>query len=161
MDGWPDVGPPVLIENHGGFEMAVSEALLEVRDYSGDGYQPIIDYGAWRVAILRYHAELEPDAIATMQRHDETDEVFVLLAGRCILFLGEGEAQIEAIHAVDMQPLKAYNVKRGVWHSHTLNREASVLIVENRDTSKANSPVTPLTDHQRGDLVRQTTALWG
>ena len=75
--------------------------------------------------------------------------------------LGEGEGQIEGIHAVDMQPLKAYNVKRGVWHSHTLDREASVLIVENRDTSKANSPVTPLTDHQRDDLVRQTKALWG
>ena len=141
--------------------MAVSETLLEVQEYGGEGYQPIIDYGAWRVAILRYEAELEPGAIDTMQRHDETDEVFVLLAGRCILFLGEGDAQIETIHAVDMQPLKAYNVKRGAWHSHTLNGEASVLIVENRDTSKANSPFMSLTGPQRDDLVRLTKALWG
>ena len=141
--------------------MAVNETLLEIRDYAGDGYQPIIDFGAWRVAILRYHPELEPKEIATMQRHDETDEVFVLLAGRCILFLGEGNAQIDTIHAVDMQPLKTYNVKRGVWHTHTLNRDATVLIVENWDTDESNSPLIPLTHDQREHLARRTRDLWG
>lgn len=141
--------------------MAVSETLLEIRDYDGDGYQPIIDYDAWRVAILRFHPELEPEAITTMQRHDKTDEVFVLLAGRCILFLGEGEAQIDALHAVDMQPLKAYNIKRGVWHTHTLNRDATVLIVENRDTHESNSPLTPLGDDHHDYLVQRTKDLWG
>jgi len=141
--------------------MTVSETLLEIRDYDGDGYQPIIDYSAWRVAILRYHPELEPEAITTMQRHDETDEVFVLLAGRCILFLGEGEAQIDVLHAVDMQPLKAYNIKRGVWHTHTLNREATVLIVENCDTAESNSPLMPLGEDQNDYLVQRTKDLWG
>lgn len=141
--------------------MTIQEALLEIRDYAGDGYRPIIDYGAWRVAILRYHPELEPDAIATMQRHDETDEVFVLLAGRCILFLGEGDAEVDAIHAVDMLPLKAYNIKRGVWHTHTLDRDAMVLIVENRDTDVTNSPLVSVTDEQRTAFVQHTMAFWG
>jgi ureidoglycolate hydrolase len=140
--------------------MAVNETLLEIRDYGGDGYQPIIDYGAWRVAILRYHPELEPDVISSMQRHDKTDEVFVLLAGHCILFLGEGDSRIDAIHAVDMQPLKAYNVKRGVWHTHTLNRDATVLIVENRDTNESNSPPISLTADQRNHLMQRTLELW-
>lgn len=140
--------------------MAVSESLLEIRAYDGLGYQPIVDYGAWRVAILRYHPELEPDAITTMQRHDETDEVFVLLAGRCILFLGEGQAQIGTIHAIDMQPLKAYNIKRGVWHTHTLSQDATVVIVENRDTDTTNSPLMPLDDVQRDSLMRLTRDTW-
>jgi len=141
--------------------MNVDETLLEIREYVEQGYQPVIDYGAWRVAMLRYHPELEPDAIDTMQRHDETDEVFVLLAGRCILFLGEGDAQIDAIHAVDMQPLKAYNIKRGVWHTHTLSLDATVLIVENRDTDETNSPLIPLTRDQRDQLIARTQAAWG
>jgi ureidoglycolate hydrolase len=140
--------------------MTVSETLLEIRAYDGDGYQPIVDYGAWRVAILRSHPELEPDAITTMQRHDDTDEVFVLLAGRCMLLLGEGEAQIDAIHAVDMHPLKAYNIKRSVWHTHTLSRDATVLIVENRDTDASNSPLMALTDLQRDYLVQLVRELW-
>lgn len=141
--------------------MIVSETLLEIRDYDGDGYQPIIDYDAWRVAILRYHPELEPEAITTMQRHDETDEVFVLLAGRCILFLGEGETQIDVLHAVDMQSLKAYNIKRGVWHTHTLDHDTTVLIVENRDTNESNSPLMSLTTSQCSYLVQKTRGLWG
>lgn len=137
-----------------------NENLLEIREYTGDGYQPIIDYGAWRVAILRYHPELLPDAIHTMQRHDETDEVFVLLAGRCILFIGEGGAAVDTIHAVDMQPLKAYNVKKAAWHAHTLSPDAMVLIVENQDTSKANSPTQALTAAQCSHIVAETNRLW-
>jgi ureidoglycolate hydrolase len=140
--------------------MAIQESLLEVREYDGIGYQPIIDYGAWRVAILRYHPELEPAAINSMQRHDETDEVFVLLQGRFILFIAEGDDEVGAIHAVDLQPLKAYNVKKGAWHSHTLSPDAVVLIVENQDTTAANSPTRSLTPAQRSMIVTQTSDLW-
>lgn len=140
--------------------MTIPESLLEVRQYVGVGYKPIIDYGAWRVAILRYHPELEPHAINTMQRHDETDEVFVLLSGRCILFMGEGGDEIGMIHAVDLQPLKAYNVKKGAWHTHTLSRDATVLIVENQDTQDTNSPTRSLTPAQHSRIAEQTNHLW-
>jgi hypothetical protein len=141
--------------------MSISESLLEVHSYSGVGYQPLVDYGKWRVAVLRYHPELEPDAIGTMQRHDETDEVFVLLAGRCILFLGEGQAQVESLHAQDMEPLKIYNVKRSAWHTHTLSHDAVVLIVENMDTTVDNSPTVGLNPEQGAELVQLTKRLWG
>ena len=140
--------------------MNVHENLLEIRQYEGLGYQPIVDYGTWRVAILRYHPELEPAALNSMQRHDETDEVFVLLEGRCILFLGDGDAQPGALHAVDMQPLKAYNVKQHAWHTHTLSRDAVVLIVENRDTSNVNSPTRSLRPDQTAWIVGETERLW-
>jgi len=138
----------------------ISEALLEVRSYKGDGYRPIIDYGAWRLAILRYHPELESTAISTMQRHDETDEVFVLLAGRCILFLGEGDTQVETIHSVDMQPMQIYNVKKATWHTHTLSHDATVLIVENQDTSDINSPTITLNITHCSTIIEQTRQLW-
>jgi hypothetical protein len=134
--------------------------LLEISDYSGEGYRPLIDYGQWRVAILRYIDELLPENIGKMQRHTETDEVFVLLSGRCILFLGEGGDSVGAIHAQDMQPLKLYNVKRGAWHTHTLDEAATVLIVENRDTSLANSPEIELSADQCQQLAELTHALW-
>ena len=138
----------------------IDEKLLEVRSYDGAGYQPLIDYDKWRVAILRYSDELLPERIFAMQRHDETDEVFVLLQGRCILFLGEGKDTINSITAVDMVLRKLYNVKRGVWHRHTLNNDASVLIVENRDTTIQNSPKMLLNDDQRRQIVDITHELW-
>lgn len=134
--------------------------LLEITDYTGEGYRPLIDYGQWRVAILRYIDELLPENIGKMQKHNETDEVFVLLSGRCLLFLGEGDDAVGAIHAADMQPLKLYNVKRGAWHTHVLDEAATVLIVENRDTSLANSPEIELTADQRRQLIAVTRECW-
>ena len=134
--------------------------LIEISDYTGEGYRPLIDYGQWRVAILRYIDELLPENLGKMQRHDETDEVFVLLNGRCLLFLGEGNESVEAIHAQDMQPLKLYNVKRGAWHTHTLDEAATVLIVENRDTTSANSPEVALSADQRQQISALTRTLW-
>lgn len=138
----------------------VSETLLEVRDHDKEGYRPVIDYGAWRVAILNYSNELRAENLDAMQRHNETDEVFVLLRGRCILFLGEGTETVTAVHAAEMQPLKIYNVKKAVWHTHALSRDAMVLVVENRDTTYGNSPFCSLADGQRHSIVAQTKELW-
>ncbi len=138
----------------------IYEHLLEIHDCEGTGYQPLIDYDKWRVAILRYCDELLPERIFAMQRHKETDEVFVLLEGRCILFIGEGKDPIESIIGIDLEPRKIYNVKRGIWHSHTLNNNASVLIVENRDTTIQNSPKMLLNDNQRRRIADITHELW-
>lgn len=137
-----------------------SENLLQILEFTDIGYRPMIDYGAWRVAILNYIDELLPDRLATMQRHDETDEVFVLLKGRCILFMGEGADSITSISAVDMQPHKLYNVRRSCWHTHTLDPEAMVLIIENRDTVSDNSPLIALSPKRQQEIVDLTNSLW-
>jgi hypothetical protein len=139
----------------------IPETLLEIRQYVGEGYRPLIDFGAWRVAILRYIDELLPERLTHMQRHDETDEVFVLLAGRCILYLGEGGDRVDAIRAIDMEPWKLYNVKRSAWHTHTLSEDATVLIVENCNTIAANSPQVCLEPAHRAQVIGLAQALWG
>jgi hypothetical protein len=96
-----------------------------------------------------------------MQRHDETDEVFVLLRGSCILFVGAGDETVTGIFAENMQLHKIYNVKKSTWHTHTLSKDAMVLIVENRDTTFDNSPFIPLTVMQQEMIIRTTHELWG
>lgn len=138
----------------------VDPSLLEIHAHEDEAFKPLVDYGAWRVAILNFIDHLRPENLKDMQRHDETDEVFVLLEGRCILFLGDGRSEAGTIHAVDLEPRKVYNVKRGVWHTHTLSEDASVLVVENRDTTVDNSPFTDLTPEQTAGLVVETRRLW-
>jgi hypothetical protein len=141
--------------------MKISETLLEIREYNLAGYKPVIDYANWRVAILNFQEELLPEKITKLQRHNETDEVFVLLRGRCILLIGQGGDQaIVTVHGQDMLPHTIYNVKKGTWHSHTLSEDAMVLIVENRDTTLDNSPFCPLTHVQQASLVELTRRLW-
>jgi len=140
--------------------MPINETLLEIREHNLAGYKPLVDYANWRVAILNFSEELRPENITALQRHNETDEVFVLLRGRCILFIGEGDETVATIYGQDMIPHTLYNVKKKVWHSHTLSEDAMVLVVENRDTTYDNSPFSPLTGDQRKYLKALTLELW-
>ena len=127
----------------------MDESLIEIRDYNGAGYQPLIDFASWRVAVMRYSDPYAPEKIERVERHVETDEVFVLLAGEVTLFVGDGGTRAECLVPQPMEPLKLYNVKRGVWHTILFSRDASVLIVENRDTDQHNTEFAALTPEQR------------
>ncbi|HKL43452.1 MAG: WxcM-like domain-containing protein [Halanaerobiales bacterium] len=140
--------------------MGQIDKLLKIKEYKDKGYKPLIDYQTWRIAFLNYIEELLPENINKFQRHDKTDEVFVLLKGKCILFLADGKDKIKNIYAQDMKPLKLYNVKKSVWHSHTLSKDAIVLIVENKDTSLINSPEKILTEGQQKIIIKHTDNLW-
>jgi len=139
----------------------INEKLLEVREHKGDGYLPLVDFETWRVAVLNFAEELRPEELTRMQRHNETDEVFVLLRGRAILFVGEGDETVTEIHSQPLEPYRIYNVKQRIWHHHTLSEDAMVLVVENRDTTFDNSPFCDLTSSQRQKILNLTSELWG
>lgn len=136
--------------------------MLKIAAYEGLGYNTAVRFSGWRVAVLNYIDELEPQRIGNIQKHDETDEVFVLLAGRCLLFLLEGDGSgVRGTYAVEMEPRRIYNVKLGTWHTHTLSVDGSVLVIENADTDLHNSPILPATDAQRAHFAQLTAARWG
>jgi Cupin domain. len=146
-------------------KMAIDEKLLEIREFTGIGYQPLINFNSWRVAIMNYIDEIQPERIKTVERHKETDEVFVLLQGKGILFLGDGELELERFYPQVMEPGKIYNVKKNVWHSIVLTRDGSVLIVENQDTDGKNTDYSPIL-HRHGQLImdaarREQPEEWG
>lgn len=127
----------------------MNKELLEIVSYDGEGYLPLIDFEKWRVAELRYCEELEVEHLKDMQKHNETDEVFVLLEGDFTLFIGGKGDTIGEIEAIKLEPLKIYNVKKGTFHTHTPEKNATVLIVENADTCDDNSPKEDLTAKQK------------
>ncbi|RKD32683.1 cupin domain-containing protein [Lacrimispora algidixylanolytica] len=121
---------------------------IDIIKIQQQGYTPLVAYEAWRVAVLRYCLDVRVDQLVTMQRHLKTDEVFVLMEGNCVLFTGGDGEYPEEIKWVMMEKNQLYNVKKGVWHTHALDEEGSVLIIENEDTSDDNSPTEALNDHQ-------------
>jgi len=136
--------------------------LIEVLSHDADGYRPLVDYESWRVALLNSAEEFLPDNIAYAQKHDLTDEVFVLLEGRCALILyGDDPGRLGACEAVPLRPGVLFNVKKGVWHTHALTPGSKVLVVENRDTTSDNSPILPLDASGRRELSRAAAALEG
>ncbi|WP_099467009.1 cupin domain-containing protein [Konateibacter massiliensis] len=121
---------------------------IDVVEMPKEGYQPLVDFETWRVAVLKYCEDVRLENIKTMQRHMETDEVFVLLKGNCTLITGESGDDIGKIDQIKLEPHKLYNVKKGVWHNHVMDEEGEVLIVENQNTCDDNSPILPLSEQK-------------
>ena len=122
---------------------------IEALSYDENGYKTLVSFEGWRVAFMNDGPKTTVEGLSYFQQHNESDEVFVLLSGRCVLLLaGFGDAPGE-ISAVDMQQNVMYNVKKGAWHTHYFAPDTKVLIVENADTDLSNSPISNLTDKQK------------
>ncbi|MFT4005443.1 MAG: hypothetical protein QM683_07305 [Lacrimispora sp.] len=122
--------------------------FIEITKIQQKGYTPLVDYQTWRVAVLRHCDDVRVESLVSMQRHLETDEVFVLLEGNCVLVSGGNGDRTGEVECVKMVKNQLYNVKKGVWHTHALDEEGSVLIIENQDTGDKNSPTEALSREQ-------------
>ncbi len=105
----------------------------ELEIYSNDtpGYEPTMNYGEWRVAIMNCGDIWEK--VTKYERHQLTDEVFVLLEGKASLLVGDDRKLYK------MEKNKIYNIKKGIWHGAQLSHDAKVLIVENHNTTAENT----------------------
>jgi hypothetical protein len=113
--------------------------LIDIQKFDGEGYMSLVSYGTWRVAVLKYLDELQPDKIKTMERHLSTDEVFVLVKGKAQIVLGGNDANIGALSYYPLAIGEINNIKQNTWHTIILSKDAHVIIIENDDTGKGNS----------------------
>lgn len=104
---------------------------LQICEFNGRGYKRVMSYKTWCMAFLTQDDEYTKNTY--MERHLETDEVFVLLKGEATLYIGEERTPVQ------MEPCKFYNVTEGTWHNIVCSEDASVLIAENSDTDKTNT----------------------
>ncbi|MBO2515905.1 MAG: hypothetical protein CW338_01325 [Clostridiales bacterium] len=111
---------------------------VEVTGFQGEDFKRLAEYGEWSVAFLR-HAE-RFSSLTYFERHLLTDEVFVLLNGSAVLFIRTDEG----IQKICMEKEKVYNVRCGVWHQINVSEDATVLVVENRNTAKENTEKDPV-----------------
>lgn len=112
----------------------------EIFEFSQEGYMSLMTYQSWRVAILNYIDDCSLDGLIYFEAHHETDEVFVLLDGSATLLIldlnNEEPLSIEAIH---LEKNKIYNIKKDVYHTQVLSKDAKLLIVEENNTGDLNS----------------------
>ena len=89
---------------------------IEVAGYDGPNYKTLLASGSWRVAFLNHGDKFSPERPERLERHLETDEVFVLLDGSATLFVGK------EMNSVKMERFRIYNVKRGFGTRYTRSR---------------------------------------
>ena len=123
----------------------MDEKYLQIVEHTGENYLPVIRFQAWRVAVLNCHPRFRRENLRQLERHLLTDEAFILLKGHAALYVADGDASHAGhIEVFNLEPCKVYNVRQGVWHAIEVTDDASVLVVENDDTTQGNSPKLPI-----------------
>ena len=67
----------------------MDKELIEVKGCSEEGYHPLVFFEGWRVALLNDTPRFHLDQINEMQRHNTSDEVFLLLEGSFTLYAAD------------------------------------------------------------------------
>ena len=106
---------------------------LDILEYNGEGYKTVHIFESWRVAFLNYSDRFTTEGMKYLERHNQTDEIFILAEGKATLLIGLDKKEYV------MEIGKMYNVKRGAWHNILTSKDAKVIIMENADTSSDNS----------------------
>lgn len=128
---------------------------VDIFHWEGQGYQPFVSHRGWLVALMNWEPRFDLGNVGKVERHNLSDEVFVLIGGRSLLFIDTDDG----IHAVDMQPGFIYNVSAGTWHGVLGTRDAAWLIVESSDTNGENSDYRQL-DENELDTLRGQYPAW-
>ena len=114
-------------------------AGIDIVEHVGEGYARVVNGSKWTVAEINHADRFDERKMSYLERHNLTDETFVLLAGEATLLIGESAER------VSLEPLKCYNVKAGVWHNIIVPPGTRVLVVENSDTCRENTDYLDLT----------------
>lgn len=119
---------------------------IEIIDYDGEGFKPLMAFENWRVAGLNSGPGCAPDRQSyQIERHLETDEVFVLTRGQAWLLLcGNGEFP-GPCEILKLENGVVVNVRQNTWHGTVMAPDSRILLVEKRDTgSEADTVRVPL-----------------
>jgi hypothetical protein len=119
------------------------------------GYKPLIFSHDWQVALLNWEPPMRFGKVSEIERHVNSDEVFILIRGRAMLFV---KPEGESLQSHDMEPGRIYNVLAAVWHTLVASEDAVFVIVENRDTHINDTEIRKLTVEELSTLYQQIPA---
>ena len=104
------------------------------------GFDAVIKNESFKCAFITHSPAYAFGEVAEMKRHNETEEVFVLLSGRAVMLIYENEAFSE----YELSEKTAYNVHAGTWHYLAVSEDASVFVTEKANTDSTNSDIIRL-----------------
>ena len=145
----PMVKNPDNSDQNGSFDK--NSNSLQQMVWQQDGYQPLIFSHDWQVAILNWEPAANANMISEVERHVQTDEVFILWRGAAALVT----VDMDGLKITEAVPGVVYNVIMGSWHTVIGTRESSWIIVENRDTHLSDTEMRLLTKTELQEFNRQ------
>lgn len=121
-------------------------------EFNGEGMQRVFENEKWTVGIKNWKPANDVTGIDCLERHNKTDELFVLVEGSCTLvYANETEGGLE-LGAVKMEKDKVYNIPATLWHNTITCKDTKMILIEDSNTSMENSDILNLTEAQIAEM---------
>lgn len=123
---------------------------MEILQYAfeGEGMTRVFENEKWMVGIKNWKPANDISGIDCLERHNKTDELFVLISGSCtLLYANETENGLD-INAVKMEPMKVYSIPCSLWHNTVTKKDTKLILIEDSSTCADNSDVVMLSEEQ-------------
>lgn len=121
---------------------------IESYAFSKEGMTRVYENAKWTVGIKNWKPANDISGINCLERHNLTDELFVLLEGRCTLIYANETNKGLQIEAVSMEKGKVYNIPQTLWHNTVTEKDTKMVLIEDSNTSGENSDILDLTEGQ-------------
>ena len=104
------------------------------------GFDAVIKNESFKCAFITHSPAYAFGKVEEMKRHNETEEIFVLLKGCAVMLIYEDGIFSE----YELSENTAYNVHPRTWHYLAVSEDASVFVTERADTDSTNSDIIKL-----------------
>jgi len=121
---------------------------IESYEFTQEGMQRVYENKEWMVGIKNWKPANDITGIDCLERHNKTDELFVLIAGSCTLIFADETAAGIKFEAVKMEPYKVYNIPASLWHNTITQKDTKLILIEASNTSMDNSDILDLDAEQ-------------
>jgi len=127
-------------------EKNVPKNMMQIGESFEQRYQPVLDFEGWRVAMLRHMPDTDFSNLKVVERHNETNEVFILTEGNADLIVCENGEKPGKIFVFPMRKNVAYNFGKNVWHHVLMSEDAHIILFERTNTTLENTDYHELSE---------------
>ncbi|MGN7941645.1 cupin [Virgibacillus sp. 6R] len=121
---------------------------IQAFEYSAEGMNRVYENEKWLVGIKNWKPANDITSIDCLERHNETDELFVLIAGKCELVYANETSNELHFEVVKMEPFKVYNIPATLWHNTITEKDTKLVLIEDSSTSLKNTDFFKLSNQQ-------------
>ena len=128
------------------------ESLIRIFHYDAEGLEKSYNNDNWLVGIKNYKPANNVLLMDSVERHLQTDELFIPLTGGNRVVTMEADDLRMQIQV--MQVGCIYCIPKGVWHNVVMPEYGKIILIEQSDTCMDNSEVLMLSEMQKTDLYQ-------
>ena len=114
-----------------------------------EGIKCVYKNDKWLVSIKNWKPDNDISGISHLEIHHESDEQFILSAGKAILISADREnCKITDITLTEMEKGKVYNVAKEMWFYSITQKNTKMMYIQDASTSMDNSDFISLSEAQ-------------